>query len=205
MNEAESSGSAAPSSRHGQKRRLAAVIGGLVAAITTLAVIVEKAEQIVGGAHRICREFGGCTAQEPPATAQPGPAPARRQVKGPGHGTFVLVGADGATAPLAARLRRTLELEGIELATGPTGAAQLVELAATAASPAQMAPEGGPRLFGVVVTLEARVRSRDEGAPAIAVVQRQARGFGETPEEAREKAALNAAELLGRRLAEALQ
>jgi hypothetical protein len=192
------------------------VIATLLGFVTGTAAFVTNLHTIVDGARWACQEIGACAApalQVPDRTAgaariepepAPVPRPARRPGPGPGHGAYVVLGADAA-APLAARLRRTLDLEGIELAADPAAAAQRVELAPPLVGAAQPAPAGGPALYGVIVTLEARIFGPGAGTPPITVVQRQARGFGETPAEARDRAQANAADLLGRRLAEALR
>jgi hypothetical protein len=188
------------------------VTATLVGFVTGTAAFVTNLHTIVDGARWACQEIGACAApalQVPDRTAgaariEPEPPPVLRLGPGSGHGAYVVLGADAA-APLAARLRRTLDLEGIELAADPAAAAQRVELAAPLVGAAQPAPAGGPALYGVVVTLEAHVFGPGAGTPPITVVQRQARGFGETPAEARDRAQANAADLLGRRLAEALR
>lgn len=101
------------------------------------------------------------------------------------------------------RIRRTFDLEGVQLAETAESAARIVELGPPLTARPEAAPSGAPLPYGALVTLEARVLVT-EGA-LLAPIQRQARGRGATPAEAEEQARVVAADLLGRRLAEMLQ
>ncbi|RAI55388.1 hypothetical protein DOO78_23795 [Roseicella frigidaeris] len=103
------------------------------------------------------------------------------------------------------RIRRTLVLEGVSLPPGAQEGPPFIELAAPIVSLPEVAPAGAPLPYGVVVTLEARLRRGSDMAEPPLVVRRGARGIGATAAEAEARARNAAADLLGLRLAEILQ
>lgn len=171
--------------------------------LTGTAPATTSAPQATTSAAAMTTSAAPTTAGAPPAASTAAPPSSPRP--GAGLGTFVRAGTAPEGAWLAARLRRTLELEGIQLAAEAGAARNLVDLSPPALELVEPAPAGAPLPFGADILLEARILAPGDEAHPLAVVQRKARGLGATPAEATQRARLAAADLLGLRLAEALQ
>ncbi|MDO9709542.1 hypothetical protein [Paracraurococcus lichenis] len=180
--------------------RLAAWIGGLGAVAVALVGLLASVGDLLDLASRLHDRLAGRA--EPPAASAALPAPLR---PGAGVGTYVREGHAPEAAWLAARLRRTLELEGVQVTAQADHARSIVAISPPRFEAVEPAPAGAPMPFGARILLEARILAGDDEAHPLAVVQREARGLGATPAEATERARQAAADLLGRRLAETLQ